>query len=522
MMGKKLIDEARERIVVAKPLKHYVPKNHLLVKIDKAIDFSFIYDETECLYINHGTDSIDPVVAFKMLLIGYLYPTSERELTESIDTNIVYRYFIGYSLDEEIPNRSIFTRVRKRWGEECFRKIFNKVVQMCINAKLVDGKSASVDSTCVKANGVPEVDNIQREKSIENYLNKLSEDETIDLNELDKIKKESVFKADNSAKKKLYTVNTNHLEISPLSSKQYDPSESNKNWQVLRHDPDARFTRKGYPGYKVHRMVDHKYGIILSDIATPGNVADYIVLPDILRSFERTFNILHKHLAIDSGYRDQRVLKFADEMGYDIYTPITKSANTNKGMFGPGKFMYDEDRHILICPAGKEMELRKHDKIKKIYEFKAEVDDCNACPLKDKCTRSKSGRSSQISENEILIKTLMKKTKTKKHKQLMTKRQIYSEGSFGEAKTKHGMRHADFRGLQNMNIQALLTSIVQNVKKIIKYAQKPKVNEGKKFINIEKLFIRVLTLYYWYILPLLKARLGKSAFSSKFYIFCFL
>lgn len=191
MMGKKLVKQARDRSVSAKPLREYIPKNHFLIKIEEAIDFSFIYDEVKGLYSFYGTDSIDPVVVFKMLLIGFLYNIrSERLLVEEIKFNMAYRYFIGYALDEAIPDRAVFTRLRERWGEEVFRRIFDKIVSMCIHANLVGAKSASIDSTLVKAKGPVEVDQLQQEKRIEQYLKDISEiNEPIEIQKIKDIKK---------------------------------------------------------------------------------------------------------------------------------------------------------------------------------------------------------------------------------------------------------------------------------------------------------------------------------------------
>ena len=203
MMGKKLVNDARERKVLAKPLKEYVSKNHLLVKIDENIDLSFIYDEVDCLYAGYGTDSIDPVVVFKMLLIGYLYNIqSERNLVEAIGENLAYRYFIGYALDEQIPYRSAFTRIRQRWGEEGFRRIFNRILELCINAGLVGGKSTSIDATTVKAKGPREREKLQLEKGIDQYLSAVcGNEETIEIEKLQEIKKISLG-SDTDSKKK--------------------------------------------------------------------------------------------------------------------------------------------------------------------------------------------------------------------------------------------------------------------------------------------------------------------------------
>jgi hypothetical protein len=142
-----------------------------------------------------------------MLLIGYLYNiSSERKLVESINENLVYRYFIGYSLDEEVPYRSNFTRVRQRWGEDTFRDIFNKIVNMCIAANLVGGKSASIDSTIVSAKGSIQIDEIYREGQVKAYLDAVEENgEAINLNTLSEIKRRVPKLRNRNAKKNCTT-----------------------------------------------------------------------------------------------------------------------------------------------------------------------------------------------------------------------------------------------------------------------------------------------------------------------------
>lgn len=227
-------------------------------------------------------------------------------------------------------------------------------------------------------------------------------------------------------------------------------------------------------------MVDHKYGIILSDIATAGNVPDPNVVPDMVRDFKRKFKIQHQYLVEDSGYKEQNVLNFVANMGYDTYLPIDKNSNAkNKEMFGPDKFVYHKERNVLICPEGKELKFKRYRKDKGIYEFKANAKECNSCPQKHNCTSSDRGRTSAISKYEGMILELINKKKTKRYKALMKKRQIYSEGSFAEAKELHGMDEACFQGAENMNIQTLMTSILQNIKKFIKYTKKSKTGAGK-------------------------------------------
>jgi hypothetical protein len=260
----------------------------------------------------------------------------------------------------------------------------------------------------------------------------------------------------------------------------FKPQNTEGNLQVLRHDSDARFTRKGFIGYKVHRMVDHKYGIILSDIATAGNVPDPNVVPDIIRDFKQVFKIQHKYLVEDSGYRDQYILNFTTNMGYDVYLPIYKNNNAkNKEMFESDKFLYSKERNVLVCPEGKELKFKRNRSEKGVLEFKASAKECNSCLQKQKCTSSDRGRTSSILVHEELITELINKMGTRKYRVMMKKRQVYSEGSFSEAKEVHGMDKARFQGAEKVNIQALMTSMIQNIKKFVKYTQKSKTGNER-------------------------------------------
>ena len=97
-------------------LEELVPQDHLLRKIDKYIDFSFIRDLTRDLYCHtNGRPAVDTVVLFKMLFIGYLYVIrSERQLVKDIEVNLAYRWFLGYLITEKIPDSSTISQNRIR------------------------------------------------------------------------------------------------------------------------------------------------------------------------------------------------------------------------------------------------------------------------------------------------------------------------------------------------------------------------------------------------------------------------
>ena len=115
-----------------------MPEDHILRKILKAVDFSFIRQLTREHYSHTGQPSIDPVVLFKMMLIGYLFNVaSERKLAKEIQVNLAYRFFLGYDFDEATPNHSVLSKARRRFPLDVFAGFFAKVVQLCNNAGLL-------------------------------------------------------------------------------------------------------------------------------------------------------------------------------------------------------------------------------------------------------------------------------------------------------------------------------------------------------------------------------------------------
>ncbi len=153
MQGKR---EFNQRIYYNINLDSLVPEDHFLKRLQKFISFNFIRDITKDYYSHTSKPSIDPLVLVKMLLIGYIFDiSSERKLIEKISLNLAYRWYIGYDLDEEIPDHSIFSKARARFGKGLFLKIFENILVKCMELGLVSKEGALIDFTIVKANASP-------------------------------------------------------------------------------------------------------------------------------------------------------------------------------------------------------------------------------------------------------------------------------------------------------------------------------------------------------------------------------
>ena len=130
-----------------------IPKNHLLVKIDSIIDFSFVYDKVQDKYSSLGRNSKDPIMMLKILLLEYLYRLSDIDVVSRIKTDVAFRWFLGLSIYDSVPDDTTISHFRvNRLGEEHFEEFFNEIVKQCINKDLIKTKRYMIDSTDVAAN----------------------------------------------------------------------------------------------------------------------------------------------------------------------------------------------------------------------------------------------------------------------------------------------------------------------------------------------------------------------------------
>lgn len=162
-------------------IDNMVPKDHILRKINKYIDFSFIDDLVKDLYCHEtGRPAVDPKIIFKMLFLGYLFGIrSERQIVREVEVNVAYRWFLGYTLADKVIDASTISqnRIRRFNGTDVFQQVFDNIVLQAINKKLVSGKVLFTDSTHLKANANKKK-LIEQEvtKSVKGYMEELDKD----------------------------------------------------------------------------------------------------------------------------------------------------------------------------------------------------------------------------------------------------------------------------------------------------------------------------------------------------------
>jgi len=162
-----------------------IRKDHILRKISEKIDFDFIYKEVEETYGINGNVSVPPPVILKMMVLMFLYKIrSERELVNTIPERLDWLWFLGYDLEDDIPNHSVLSKARIRWGVTAFKKFFENIVWQCVEAGLVDGSKLFTDSSLIDADASN--NSVVDTKRLEKHLNKsyqLLEERLDDLKE---------------------------------------------------------------------------------------------------------------------------------------------------------------------------------------------------------------------------------------------------------------------------------------------------------------------------------------------------
>ena len=426
-------------------IEELVPKDHLLRKIDKVIDFGFIREKVKDLYCaDNGRPAIDPVVLFKMLFIGYLYGTrSERQLVRDIQVNVAYRWFLGFGLTDKVPDASTISQNRRRRFSEStiYQEIFDAIVLQAMRRKMVDGTTLYTDSTHLKANANKhkfELKDVQ--KSTRDYLETLEEDVTRDREAHGK---------------------------KPLKEKESVPEV--KETKVSTTDPDSGYmVREGKPEgffYLDHRTVDNRYNIITDTFVTAGNVHDSIpYLSRLDRQSERFgFNIAA--VGLDAGYFTAGICKGLEER--DIYGAISyRRPNHIKGYLRKSNYTYDHAADCYTCPEGCALNYRTTDRLG-YRHYASDPSKCRNCPLQPRCTRS-------ANFTKVVTRHIWQdhKEKINSHRYTEQGKQIYKrrketvERSFADSKQLHGHRYARLRGMSKVFEQCLLCAAVQNMKKI--------------------------------------------------------
>lgn len=459
MQGKKSINP---KMLYQVQINDLVSADNYYRRISREVDFSFLYKETEKYYGMEGQESIDPVVFFKICLIGYLNNiNSDRRLIEYCADSLAIRLFIQYDIDEPLPWHSTVSRTRQLYGEEVFISLFKKILSLCISKGMVRGKRQAIDSAFIKANASL---NSLVEKEIledmEQYAQELNQGSEF---------KVSISKNDEQNKRKgSRKIKGKHIRPAKIPNQLYGSAS----------DPDARIAFK--PGkqtlfyYSGHVAVDDANHVITGAMADFANKSDHESLPQIA---DRTIqnlkeeNIQMEQIVADTGYSSGEALRYCEKRNIDTYIP-------NHGGYLPVRdgFIYNEIEDRYECQQGnkaflpfKYIDTRKsHYPQVKVYRSSKYA--CHDCPLHSKCINAKlSYKQIKHTIDKSLYDTMHRKMQTLYAKRIMRRRSSTVEPVLGSLINYTSMKQLNTKGINQANKHVLMAALTYNLKKYMAF-----------------------------------------------------
>lgn len=426
-----------------------VPQEHLLRIIDKAIDWSFIYDLVADKYSqDNGRPSIDPVTLIKIPLIQYLYGIkSMRQTIRDIEVNNAYRWFLGLELYEQVPHFSTFGKnyIRRFKDTDLFEQIFEHILEECYRFKLVDHSEIFVDSTHVKARA----NNKKMQKRI-------ARQEARCFDEM--LKKEIDADRESHGKKPL----KDHDDDGPSG-----PSgEGGHEIKTSTTDPESGWFHKGEHkqvfAYGVQTACD-QHGWILDYTVNPGNLHDSRTFEGIYEKISKRRNA--EMIIVDAGYKTPAIAKKLLDDGIKPLFPY-KRPMTKEGFFKKSEYAYDEYYDCYVCPNGQVLDYSTTNR-EGYREYKSRGAICAECPYLSQCTNSRNHQKI-ITRHiwEDYMETCEDIRQTLGMKDIYAKRKQTIERIFGTAKENHGMRYTQMYGKARMEMKIGLTYAAMNLKKL--------------------------------------------------------
>jgi transposase len=446
-----------------------VRPNHPLRQVKRLVDFDFIYQKVAPSYGVNGNVSVPPPVILKLMLLLVFYNVrSERELMATLPERIDWLWFMDFDLDDAIPDHSVLSKARSRWGTAAFKHFFERIVCQCVAAGLVDGSKIFMDSSLIQADA--------------------SNHSIIDLTSL----KSQLHRHYQELEARLAAL----------------PEDWKGNGQLNRThlsttDPDASLVSKGKVrsqlSFKVHRAVDEKAEVITATAVTSGAVNEGHLLPDLIdQHTENTLSQVEVVVA-DSQYGTINNYLACHQRGLEAHIPPFKDGPNRNGKFSDEAFIYDSKDDVYLCPAGQRLYRTRYDRNHETFQYQGKAKVCKTCSLRDKCTDAKRGRTLRRHLRHDEIQLMRERAQSFGSKKDLKTRQHLMERSFARA-VRFGFKRARWRRLWRVRIQEYLTAAIQNIMILVQYVKEPgsaiplAIKRTKdKWLNIHEIYLAIIT-----------------------------
>jgi transposase len=441
-------------------IEDMIPENHFLRVIEKHFDWNFIYEEVEKLYSKVGRKSVDPVVLVKIHILKFLFnEDSLRKTYETLNYNILYRWFIGYELNEKVPDHTTYSQNYKRkfckLESDLLQTVFDKVADLLIDWNCLDMTSVYIDATHTKANANKkknhkelvkiEAKKYQKELELEIALKGLKDQ---DLNNNEYI--EEIQRIVNCNEE----VNTDEV----IGEKEIIVSDVDKDAGMLyKSDKEKMF------GYNTSVICDNNNYILTVD-TNGSNVHDSVSFYQSFENLINHFDITNvNHFVGDAAYLTPHICKTIIDLEMIPAFPYTRKGY-RKGYMKKYEFVYDEYNDIYICPNEKDLVPTGYINKDGYAVYKAREYDCTSCPFKGECTKSKY---KQILRH--VWEEYKEITEDYRHhldvKEIYRQRPQHIERVFADGKMKYGLRKTYFKTKKRVHRELTLLYACMNLKK---------------------------------------------------------
>ena len=478
-----------------------VPQEDFYRKVNQHLELHFLYKATAPYYGREGQQSIDPVVFFKILLVGYLNNiNSDRALLRYCADSLSIRLFLGYDLDEELPWHSTISRTRQLFGEEVFLSLFQKVLSLCVQKGMVRGKRQCVDSAYIKANA--SMDSLLEKEVVEDvkaYVNELEENSEFKVT----TERKKLVEQHHNWKKEAYKKmpGNNKSERLDEDGNEIRPKFISNHTHYSPTDPDAKIsTKPGKPrqlNYAGQLAVDDAHHVITGACASTAGSKDSAIFSEIM---DQTLDNLSQNeieieeVLADAGYSSGESLQYCQDKNINAYIP-------NFGQYKPERegfvFNKEENRYECIKEGGNKafLPFKRIMTDSKGYQktsYRSSEKDCGKCPLRAECC-GKITRFKKIEDS--LHKPLYdqmheKLNKDKNYTRFLTKRRSSTvEPVLGTLINHHNMKRINSRGMKQAHKHVLMAALTYNLKKYLRFVvKKPSVLSQVLFLKQGKYF----------------------------------
>ncbi len=478
MQGKKNYQDKR---IPSFRLSERVPTANFYRRLKDVLDLQWLYEATESYYGTEGHKSIDPVVFFKFILVGYLENLlSDRRIIQTVSLRLDLLYFTGYELDEPLPWHSTLSRTRQLLGEEVFKQLFLQVLRQCVQKGMVKGKRQAMDSVHVKANA--SMDSLKEKQIIEDgeaYAGELGEEAGGTEEEAQSV---SAYK---------YKEVTWHHQWKDKTYKGQPGSRDERSKFVSNHthysttDPDARVAVK--PGkarqlnYLGQLSVDTAHHVITHIQADYASKKDSQCLPSLLQNTRANLGaagLRLKEVLADAGYSSAEALNALKQHHITGYIP-------NFGQYKPFRegFRYFPGGDYYKCSQKAKLPFKKfissHNGAYQMKEYRSSSRDCRHCPLRKTCIGKTDFKKIVDTVDKPLYDEMHERLQTPKARRMKKLRQATVEPVIGTLVNFLGMRRVNTRGIKLANKCLLMAAVCYNLKKLVKWMGESAKNGGE-------------------------------------------